>query len=86
VIPYPNGESRVFVGIIMTSTAQQLLANFDQLSPLDQEQVAKEILRRTADVPLLPLADEDLVQLAEELFLTLDKAETVCSPLEKGDV
>lgn len=59
----------------MTAAVQQLLEHFDRLATDDQQQVAQEILRRTADYDLSPLSDEALLQQADELFLALDRAE-----------
>jgi hypothetical protein len=59
----------------MNATAQNLLERFDALSRDDQREVAREILRRTAEFESAPLSDEDLTQNADELFLELDRAE-----------
>jgi hypothetical protein len=50
----------------MTATAENLLAAFDTLSADEQQQVAVEILRRTAGTEDLPEAAFD--ELAAELF------------------
>ena len=57
----------------MTATAQKLLAAFDALQPDDQQQVAAEILRRTAGAGDLP--DTGLDELAAELFRAYDAEE-----------
>ena len=60
----------------MTAIARKLLAAFDGLPPDEQEQVAAEILRRTAaadDFDDLPDAAFD--QLAAELFRGYDAEE-----------
>ena len=54
----------------LNSDAQQM----DSQSPKNQQQVG-ENLQQTSEHPLLPLSDDDFVQLAKELFLTLDRAE-----------
>ncbi len=59
----------------MNVSAQQLLERFDRLSRDEQQEVAREILRRAADFQSPPLSDEQLVEQAEELFLKLDRAE-----------
>ena len=59
----------------MTDSAQQVLNSFDQLTRDDQQEVAREILRRTANLDFSPLSDEQLVGQADELFLKLDEAE-----------
>jgi hypothetical protein len=50
-----------------------LLADFDALPPDDQQQVAVEILRRTADAGDLP--EMALDELAAELFRAYDAEE-----------
>jgi hypothetical protein len=57
----------------MTATAQKLLAAFDTLQPDEQQQVAAEILRRTAGAGDLP--DTALDELAAELFRGYDAEE-----------
>lgn len=59
----------------MNATAQNLLERFDELPRNDQQEVAREILRRTAEFESAPLSDEELTQHADELFLELDRAE-----------
>lgn len=59
----------------MNAKAQQLLTSFDRLAYAEQQAVALEILRRTADFDIPALSDEELIGQAEELFLKLDKAE-----------
>ena len=57
----------------MTTTARKLLADFDALPLDDQQQVAVEILRRTADAGNLPEMAPD--ELAAELFRAYDAEE-----------
>ena len=57
----------------MSTTARELLAAFDSLPCLEQQQVAAEILRRTAGVGELPVAA--LEELAAELFRSYDAEE-----------
>jgi hypothetical protein len=57
----------------MTATARNLLTAFDALPPVDQQQVAAEILRRTAASADLPEAAFD--ELAAELFRNYDAEE-----------
>jgi predicted HAD superfamily phosphohydrolase len=59
----------------MNTTAMQLLDRFDQLPRNDQQDVAREILRRTVEFDVPPLSDEELVEQADALFLKLDEAE-----------
>jgi hypothetical protein len=57
----------------MTAIARKLLAAFDGLPPDEQQQVAAEILRRTAAADDLPDAAFD--ELAAELFRGYDAEE-----------
>ena len=59
----------------MNTQAQTILSTFDSLSERVRYEVALEILRRTKDLPLPPLTDDDLVATAETLFLELDQRE-----------
>jgi hypothetical protein len=57
----------------MSAIARDLLAAFDALSPPDQQQVAAEILRRTAASD--NVSDVGLQELAAELFRSYDAEE-----------
>ena len=57
----------------MSTTAREVLAAFDSLPPPEQQQVAAEILRRTAGAGDLPEAA--LHELAAELFRSYDAEE-----------
>jgi hypothetical protein len=59
----------------MTTATQHLLDSFDLLSAAEKQAVACEILRRMRDVDLPPFSDEELVLIAEALFLELDRRE-----------
>ena len=59
-----------------TAAKQALLHSFDLLPEPDKQEVAAEIIRRAVQLDLLPLADEELVSLAEGLFLELDENES----------
>ena len=59
----------------MNASAQQFLNSFDQLARDDQQEVAREILHRTANLDNPPLSDEELIGQADELFLKLDEAD-----------
>ncbi|KAM3094504.1 hypothetical protein ACKFKF_27185 [Phormidesmis sp. 146-12] len=58
----------------MNNGLQQILDSFDQLPEVEKQQVAVEILRRTANLDT-PLSDEALILNAEALFLSLDESE-----------
>lgn len=57
----------------MTVAARDLLAAFDALPPNEQQQVAAEILRRTA--PTCDMPDAAFGELAAELFRSYDAEE-----------
>jgi hypothetical protein len=58
----------------MTAIMQQLLETFDHLAEAEKKELAVEILRRTAwDAP--ELAETELIALAEEQFLALEREE-----------
>ena len=59
----------------MNSQAQTILTTFDTLPDRARYEVALEILRRTKDIELPALTDDDLVAQAEILFLELDQRE-----------
>ena len=60
----------------MTVSVQRLLESFEQLPEDDKRTVVLEILRRAIPFDLPDLSEEELVQSAEELFLTLDREES----------
>jgi len=60
----------------MTTSSQNILDSFDQLPESEKQQVASEIIRRTVNLNLPALSDEELVLSAEELFLELDQRES----------
>jgi len=57
----------------MTATAREVLEAFDSLPPAEQQQVATEILRRSAGVGDMPEAGLD--ELAAELFRSYEAEE-----------
>ena len=58
----------------MTTAAHNLLNAFDSLNPTEQQQVAVEILRRTATVD--EIANETFDELAAGVFQTYDAEES----------
>ena len=60
----------------MVTDIKEILNTFEHLSEDDKKNLASEILRRTVKFDFLPLADEDLIQSAEKLFLELDRRES----------
>ena len=59
----------------MTETAKRLLDTFDSLPEQERQEVAREILRRTALAEHPSLEDEELLAVADEVFRALDNAE-----------
>ena len=59
----------------MTAQAKQILHSFDLLAEEDKQEVMSELLRRNIEIDVLPLTDEQLVSIADELFLQLDREE-----------
>lgn len=59
----------------MSTTTREILESFDHLAEDEKREVASEILRRTIELELPPLTDDELVLNAEALFLELDQRE-----------
>ena len=55
--------------------AKRLLDMFDSLQEQERQEVAREILRRTALAEHAPLEDAELLTLADGVFRVLDQAE-----------
>jgi hypothetical protein len=60
----------------MTETAAQLIAAFDSLSAKEQHELLIEMLRRSGELPDTIVSDDQLVEIADELFRTLDAEES----------
>ncbi len=59
----------------MNVAAQRILKSFDRLPERERAEVAAVIIRRTVRLDLPTISDDDLVLMAEELFLELDNDE-----------
>ena len=59
----------------MTRKAQRILRSFELLPDPEKREVASAIIRRSLELDVPPLSDDDLVSAAEELFLKLDQEE-----------
>ena len=59
----------------MTKPAENIIKSFEKLPPTEQREVATEILRRTIEIQLTPLSDDELTRNAEDIFLELDRRE-----------
>jgi hypothetical protein len=68
----------------MSETASQLLATFDSLSPQEQHERITAMLRRTGELPDTVLPDDALVDLADNLFQTLDVEESHGNDAKSG--
>jgi len=60
----------------MSTTVEEILDSFDHLSETEKRELASEIIRRTVELDLPSLKDEELVLNAEALFLELDQRES----------
>ncbi len=68
----------------MALSAQQIIESFEGLPESEKQRVAYEILRRSVYLDVPPLADEELVAAAEDLFLALDARESENGSSEPG--
>ncbi|MFO0903213.1 MAG: hypothetical protein U0939_09450 [Pirellulales bacterium] len=60
----------------MMDIAIQLLATFESLPAHEQHELLIAMLRRTGELPVAILPDDQLVSLADELFQALDAEKT----------
>ncbi len=60
----------------MTPEVRQILQSFEMLSDAAKREAASEIIRRSLQLESPPLSDEDLVSIAEQVFLDLDRSES----------
>ena len=61
----------------MTKSVEQLLKTFDQLSEEEKRELASEIIKRSISLDLPELSDDSLLLAADQVFLQLDKEESV---------
>jgi hypothetical protein len=59
----------------MSTEIESILQSFERLSMPDKREVASEIIRRSLSLDLPPLSDDELVRIANELFVSLDQNE-----------
>lgn len=59
----------------MSTEIESILQSFERLSMPDKREVASEIIRRSLSLDLPPLSDDELVGIANELFVSLDQNE-----------
>jgi hypothetical protein len=60
----------------MTEAVQELLESFEMLSDAEKQEATAELLRRVVLEESGEISDEALTQVAEELFLELDREES----------
>ncbi|MFT3820289.1 MAG: hypothetical protein QM750_22195 [Rubrivivax sp.] len=60
----------------MTAAAQRFLRSFESLPQADQHDVLVQLLRLPIEAEYTAPSDDELVQLAEQVFLALDEAES----------
>ena len=60
----------------MSKIAKTLLDTFDALPDPERQEVTREILRRTVRAEYGPPDDEELLALADDVFLELDRGES----------
>jgi hypothetical protein len=59
----------------MSTDSENVINSFDALPIVEQREVMAELLRKAAQWDTPPLSDDDLVRLADEAFLELDRRE-----------
>jgi hypothetical protein len=59
----------------MSHAVVNLLSEFERLGEAERSEVAAEILRRVLDVETPMLRDEELLMLADQVFLELEERE-----------
>jgi hypothetical protein len=59
----------------MSTDSEQVISSFEALPAVEQREVMAELLRKVAHWDTPPLIDEDLIVLADEAFLELDRRE-----------
>ncbi len=61
----------------MTKSVEQLLKSFEQLPEAEKRELASEIIKRSLALDLPELSDESLILAADQIFLQLDKEESI---------
>ncbi len=70
----------------MSEIASQILNSFSALPETEQHEVLVALLRTSGELPSTELTDDDLVNLAEEVFLRLDAEEARMARAIRGEV
>jgi hypothetical protein len=61
----------------MTRSVEELLNTFEKLSEAEKRELASEIIKRSLTLDLPELSDDSLVAAADQIFLRLDKEESI---------
>ena len=61
----------------MTKSVEQLLKSFEQLPEAEKRELAAEIIKRSLALDLPELSDESLILAADQIFLQLDREESI---------
>ena len=59
----------------MSTDIQGILHSYELLPDGEKREVAAEILRRTLNLESTPMGDDELIAVADDLFLQLDQEE-----------
>jgi len=62
---------------VMTKSVEQLLKSFEELPEAEKRELASEIIKRSLALDLPELSDESLILAADQIFLQLDKEESI---------
>lgn len=68
----------------LSDIVEELLKSFELLPEPEKQKVASEILRRSLELRLAPLTDEELALNAEQVFLELDRRESEDGQSQSG--
>jgi hypothetical protein len=61
----------------MTRSVEELLNTFEKLSEAEKRELASEIIKRSLTLDLPELSDDLLVAADDQIFLRLDKEESI---------
>lgn len=61
----------------MTKSVEELLKSFEQLPEVEKRELASEIIKRALTLDLPELTEESFLVAADQIFLQLDKEESL---------
>ena len=61
----------------MTRSVEELLNSFEKLPEAEKRELVSEIIKRSRSLDLPQLSDNSLIVAADEVFLQLDKDESI---------